>query len=67
MGVARWIDVHGLAPAARWPKIAALRARLGTDAAVSDALALEAGEMRAGSGACAGHVPLAEVIERFGA
>ena len=31
------------------------------------ALAVENGERPAGSGACVGHVPLAEVIERFGA
>ena len=48
-------------------KLAALRARLEADPAVLYATALESGESAVGSGACLGHVPLAEVIERYGA
>ena len=40
--------------------------RLEADPAVRFATALEDGETPAGSGAFKGHVPLAEVIERFG-
>jgi len=65
IGVARWLEYHGVAESARWPKLAALRARLEADPAVRYALAIEAGERP--TGACTGHVALAEVIERFGA
>lgn len=66
IGVARWLDYHEVAPASRWPRTEALRRRLEADAAVRFATALENGETPAGSGALKGHVPLAEVIERFG-
>lgn len=62
IGVARWLDFHGVAEAARWPRLAALRARLEADAAVQFALAIENGERPRGSGACRGHVPLADLI-----
>ncbi|WP_439627342.1 glutathione S-transferase family protein [Shinella sp.] len=66
IGVARWLDYHEVAPASRWPRIEAIRRRLEADPAVRFATALEDGETPAGSGAFKGHVPLAEVIERFG-
>lgn len=66
VGVARWLDYHEVAPASRWPRIEAIRRRLEADPAVRFATALEDGETPAGSGAFKGHVPLAEVIERFG-
>ena len=66
-GVARWLEFHEVANAERWPKLAALRRRIEKDPAVAFATAVENGERPAGSGACVGHVSLAEVIERFGA
>ncbi|CAN7499811.1 glutathione S-transferase family protein [Bosea sp. LjRoot237] len=66
-GVARWLEYHEVADLARWPKLQALRQRVDADPAVVYATALENGDMSAGSGACKGHLPLAEVIERFGA
>lgn len=67
IGVARWLDFHEVADKKRWPKLARLRARLEAEPAVIYATALENGESCKGSGACKGHLPLAEVIERFGA
>jgi len=66
IGVARWLDFHAVADKARWPKLATLRERLEADPAVIYATALEEGETPQGSGACKGHLPLAEVIEKFG-
>lgn len=66
IGVARWLDFHGVAEPERWPKLAALRRRIEADPAVIYATAIENGEHPAGSGAHLGQVPLAEVIERFG-
>lgn len=66
IGVARWLDFHAVADKARWPKLAAVRARLEADPAVIYATALEEGETPQGTGACKGHLPLAEVIEKFG-
>lgn len=66
VGVARWRDVHEVADRERWPKLSALRARLEGDPAVIRATRLENGEPSPGTGALLGHVPLAEVIERFG-
>ena len=66
IGIARWLEFHEVAEVKRWPKLAALRARIEADPAVAYAVAVENGERPAGSGACVGHVPLAEVIERFG-
>ena len=66
VGVARWLDVHGLAGEARWPRLAAVRRRIEADPAVVYAMAVEFGETPPGGGACRGHVPLAEVIARFG-
>jgi glutathione S-transferase len=65
-GVARWLDFHRVADPVRWPKLAALRRRIEADPAVIHAKALEEGEVRSGTGASIGHVPLADVIERFG-
>jgi glutathione S-transferase len=66
VGVARWLDFHEIADRRRWPRLDALRGRLEQDPAVRRAMALEAGEADAGTVACAGHVTLAEVIDRFG-
>lgn len=65
-GVARWLEYHEVADIARWPRLQALRARVESDPAVHFARALEEGRPAEGSGALAGHVPLAEVIERLG-
>lgn len=66
-GVARWLEYHEVADISRWPKLQVLRQRVESDPAVTFAAALENGETPAGKGAFKGHVPLAEVIERFGA
>lgn len=66
VGVARWLEVHDVAAIDRWPKLAALRRRLESDSAVLYATALENGENAAGTGACAGHVALEDVVARFG-
>ena len=67
IGVSRWLEFHKVADVGRWPKLAALRACIEADPAIAYAVSVEDGERPAGSGACVGHVPLAEVIERFGA
>ena len=67
IGVARWLDFHDVAEPERWPKLMAVRRRIEADPAVIYATAIENGEHPAGSGANLGQVPLAEVIERFGA
>lgn len=67
IGVARWLDFHGVAEPERWPKLAALRRRIEADPAVIYATAIENGEHPPGSGANLGQVPLSEVIEHFGA
>lgn len=66
IGVARWLEFHEVDAPARWPRLAALRRRIEQDPAVIFATAIEAGEQPAGSGACRGHVALAEVLDRFG-
>ncbi|MCW5647467.1 MAG: glutathione S-transferase family protein [Sphingopyxis sp.] len=66
IGIARWLEFHEVADPGRWPKLAALRTRLEADPAVIFATALESGDCVAGSGLFRGHVPLAEVIDRFG-
>lgn len=65
-GVARWLDFHAVAERRRWPKLAALRERLEADPAVVYATALENGDSDPGTGCCAGHIALADVIARFG-
>jgi len=65
IGVVRWLDFHEVAEVRRWPRLAALRARLETDPAVIYATALEDGETRQGTGACKGHVALAELIAQM--
>lgn len=66
IGVARWLDFHQVADKSRWPKLAALRARIEAEPAVIYATALENGEMQPGNEACRGHVELTELIHRFG-
>ena len=66
IGVARWLEMLQVAERTRWPRLSALRSRLEDDAAVRFALAVENGETAEGSGAFQGHVPLADVITRFG-
>jgi glutathione S-transferase len=67
IGVARWAEFHRAIDGAAYPRLAALRRRIEAEAVVRYALALEDGEVPAGSGACLGQIPLAEVIKRFGA
>ncbi|PTE12522.1 glutathione S-transferase family protein [Mesorhizobium helmanticense] len=67
IGVARWAEFHQAVDAAAYPKLAGLRRHIEADPAVLYAQAIEDGENPAGSGACLGHVPLAEVIDRFAA
>jgi glutathione S-transferase len=67
IGVARWLEFHQVAQTERWPKLIAIRRRLEADPAVIHATALEEGETPQGTGASVGHVPLAEVIARYGA
>lgn len=67
IGVARWAEFHKAVDGAAHPRLAVLRGRIEADPVVQYAQAIEDGEKPAGSGACLGHVPLAEVIERFGA
>ncbi|RUU29473.1 glutathione S-transferase family protein [Mesorhizobium sp. M6A.T.Ce.TU.016.01.1.1] len=67
IGVARWAEFHQAVDATSYPKLAALRGRIEADPSVRYAQAIEDGENPAGSGACLGHVPLAEVIDRFAA
>ncbi|TJX32211.1 MAG: glutathione S-transferase family protein, partial [Mesorhizobium sp.] len=67
IGVARWAEFHQAIEGADYPRLAALRERIQADPVVQYALAVEDGRKPVGSGACLGHVPLAEVIERFAA
>jgi glutathione S-transferase len=66
IGVARWLEFHQVAERARWPRLAALRARIEADPAVRFALAIENGERPHGTGACLGHVALADVLKQLG-
>lgn len=63
VGVARWADFHKAVEPGRYPRIEALKRRLQSDPAVGFALAVENGEQPAGSGACKGHVPLAQALD----
>ncbi len=67
VGVARWLEYHKVADKGRWPRLAALRARIEADPAVIYALAIEAGEKPPGSGACRGHIDLPSLLQRFAA
>ena len=67
IGVARWAEFHQAVDGSAYPKLAALRRRIEVEPVVQYALAVEDGETPAGSGACVGHVPLAEVLARFAA
>lgn len=67
IGVARWAEFHEALDVRAYPKLAALRRRIEAEPAVRYAQAIEDGETPAGSGACLGQVPLADVIRRFGA
>jgi glutathione S-transferase len=64
--VARWAEFHEAVDASAFPKLAALKARIEADPAVRYAIAVENGERPRGSGACIGHVELADVIARYG-
>jgi glutathione S-transferase len=66
IGVARWAEYHEAIDAAAYPRLAALRRRIEAHPAVQYAQAIEEGQAPAGTGACKGHVALAEVLERFG-
>ena len=66
IGVARWADFHKAIDGRDYPKLSALRRRIEAEPAVKFAEALENGELPAGSGALLGHVPLNEVIDRYG-
>jgi len=66
VGVARWLDFHRVADPARWPKLVAWRRRIETDPAVIYAMAIEKGDIVLGTGACIGHISLADLIKRFG-
>lgn len=65
-GVGRWLEFHEVADIEPWPRLQALRRRIDADPAVVYATAIEQGDDVPGSGACLGHIPLAEVIERYG-
>ncbi|MEJ7598705.1 MAG: glutathione S-transferase family protein [Kofleriaceae bacterium] len=65
-GVARWLEVHEVAPIARWPKLAALRTRVEATPAVRFALARENGDTPPSAHLTA-QLALSEVIERAGA
>jgi glutathione S-transferase len=67
IGVARWAEFHRAVDGKAYPKLAALRRRIEAEPVVQYALAVEDGETPAGSGACVGHLPLADVIARFAA
>ncbi|MBS3648175.1 glutathione S-transferase family protein [Pseudaminobacter sp. 19-2017] len=66
IGVARWAEFHDAAEAGDYPKLSALRRRIEAQPAVQFAMAIEAGKSPDGCGAFLGHVPLDEVIDRFG-
>lgn len=66
VGVARWLDIHQIGDASRWPRILKLRKRLESSPAVEFALAIEDGSRPRGSGACLGNVDLKEVIAKYG-
>lgn len=66
IGVARWLDFHGVAESSRWPRMHELRKRLEADSAVRFATAIENGEQSAGSGTFIGHVALQDVVRRYG-
>ncbi len=65
-GVARWLEIHEVADIARWPRVQSIRSTVEADPAVAFAAACENGEAPAGSGACLGHIPLPEVIAKYG-
>lgn len=65
IGIARWLEFHKVGARERWPKLAAIRQRLESDAAVNYATALENGATQTGTGASLGHLSLDDVIERY--
>jgi glutathione S-transferase len=65
VGVARWAEFHEALDPAAYPKLAGLRSRIEADPAVQFAIAIENGERPRGSGVCAGHVDLADVLARY--
>ncbi|MFI0847694.1 glutathione S-transferase family protein [Mesorhizobium sp. IMUNJ 23232] len=66
IGVARWAEFHNAIDGSDYPRLGALRRRIEAEPAVKFAEALESGETPTGSGVLLGHVPLDEVIDRFG-
>jgi len=66
IGVARWADFHQAVDPGAYPKLTAWRRRVESEPAVHFAEAIEDGAQPTGSGACRGHVPLADMIQRFG-
>ncbi|MGY4395509.1 glutathione S-transferase [Sphingomonas sp. UYAg733] len=67
IGVARWVDFHGLGDPGRWPRTTRLRSALEGDLAVQFATSIEAGDMVPGSGALSGTMSLTDLISKFGA
>lgn len=65
IGVARWAEFHQAVDGDAYPTLAALRRRIEAEPEVQFALALEDGATPVGNGALRGHVPLAQVLERF--
>lgn len=66
VGVARWADFHEAIAPRDYPRILALRQRIEADPAFRFALAVEAGEPAAGSGAMKGLVPLDALLQQTG-
>lgn len=67
IGIARWLEFHGVAESERWPRSASIRRRIEAEPAVGFAMEIEEGQTQPASGAMQGHVALADVIQRFGA
>jgi glutathione S-transferase len=65
IGVARWLDFHEVADAARWPRLHAWRRRVDALPAVQFALALEKGKPAESAAGFQGHVELREVLSWF--
>jgi len=65
VGVARWADFHVAVEMARYPKLAALGARLDADPAVRFVRSEEVGEPAQSAGGLVRRIPLTEVLDRF--
>ena len=66
IGVARWLDVHQVAPRNDWPKLNRIRTEIEQLPAYQFAERIELGDTPT-STAFKGHVPLPEVISTYGA